>query len=388
MTRELRFENTDISKSMNSDSPSLKLSNIRLLWFNWRDIKNPEAGGAEVFTHEIAKRLVRKGNYEITLFTAEFNGGKSCEVIDGVKIKREGGKYTVYNRAKRFYNRNKEDYDIIIDEINVKPFLTPKYVREKPVLALIHQVAPEQFLLELPFPLNYLGYYYFEKKWLSHYKNIPTITVSNSTKIELEKLGLESINVIPQGLSVTPASVVPRKDTDPTIIFIGRLKRHKRPDHAMLAFSLVRKQIPNAKLWIVGEGYMRKVLEKFGSKDVVFYGYVNSELKYELLRRSHVFVFPATREGWPLTVLESNAMGTPVVGYDVPGLRDSVLNGETGILVKEDSPARLATSLVSLLRNQELLTTLSSNALSFSKQFNWDISCDKFDKIIARHVNG
>jgi glycosyltransferase involved in cell wall biosynthesis len=360
---------------------------IRILWFNWRDIKNPEAGGAEVLTHEIAKRLVSKGNYNITLFTAFFPGATPDENIDGVNIKREGGKYTVYRRARKFYARTKDDYDMIIDEINVKPFLTPKYVREKPILALIHQIAPEQFLMELPFPLSYLGYYY-EKKWLLNYRDIQTITVSNSTKLELEKLGFNRITVIPQGLGVKPLSTSSKKETNPTIVFIGRLKKHKHPDHAIIAFSLVKKQLPGAKLWIIGDGYMRKELEEnFDTQSVNFYGYVDSQLKYELLRRAHVFVFPATREGWPLAVLESNAMGTPVVGYDVPGLRDSVLNGETGILVKENSPALLATCLVSLLRDQTLLTALTSNALSFSKQFNWDRSCDMFDKIISDHAS-
>lgn len=360
---------------------------MRILWFNWRDLKNPEAGGAEVLTHEIAKRLIRKGNYDITLFTALFPGAMTSENIDGIEIKRAGGKYTVYSKAKKFYNRNKNDYDIIIDEINVKPFLTPKYVREKLILAFIHQIAPEQFLLELPFPVSYFGHY-LEKKWLSNYRHIPTITISNSTKIELEKLGFERINVIPQGLSVAPLSNVSKKETSPTVVFIGRLKRHKHPDHAMNAFSLVKKQIPDAKLWIIGDGYMRKELEEnFDVEDTTFYGYVNSELKYELLRRAHVFVFPATREGWPLVVLESNAMGTPVVGYDVPGLQDSILNGKTGLLVNENSPAGLASCLVNLLTDQKLLSTLSCNALSFSKQFSWDTTSDAFHKIIIDHYS-
>jgi glycosyltransferase involved in cell wall biosynthesis len=362
-------------------------SDFRILWFNWRDLRNPEAGGAEILTHEIAKRLIQKGNYDITLFTACFPGALPYENIDGINIMREGGKYTVYGRAQKFYRRVKDAYDIIIDEINVRPFLTPTYVIGKPVFALIHQIAPEQFLLELPFPLNYFGYYYLEKKWLSHYKYIPTITVSNSTRIELEKIGFKSITVIPQGLSVTPLSATPEKETSPTLVFIGRLKRHKNPDHAILAFSLVKKQLPDAKLWIIGEGYMRRKLEEqYDMRDITFYGYVDSQLKYELLSRAHVFVFPATREGWPLAILESNAMGTPVVGYNVPGLRDSVLNGETGVLVSENTPAELASSIISLLKDPSHLGSLSSNALRFSKQFSWDKSCEVFEKLIIKQV--
>ncbi len=74
---------------------------MRILWFNWRDIQNPEAGGAEVFTHEVMKRLTRRG-LEMTLFTSRFKGCQLNENINGVDIIREGNKYTVYNAAKKY----------------------------------------------------------------------------------------------------------------------------------------------------------------------------------------------------------------------------------------------------------------------------------------------
>jgi glycosyltransferase involved in cell wall biosynthesis len=364
-------------------------NNMKLLWFNWRDLKNPEAGGAEVLTHEIASRLIQKGTHKITLFTSHFQGALSQENIDGLDVIREGGKYSVYSKAKRFYKKYKQNYDIVIDEINVKPFLTPKYVKdEKPILALIHQISPEQFLLELPFPINYIGYY-FEKKWLSCYKDIMTVTVSNSTKRDLEQLGFKRVSIIPVGLSIAPLESVPEKESIPTITFIGRLKKHKLPHHAMIAFSLVKKQIPDARLWVIGDGYMRKDLErKYRVNDVTFYGYVSSRVKYELLSRSHIVIVPATREGWGLVVTESNAMGTPVVAYNVPGLRDSVRNGSTGILVQEDSPRGLASAITSLLENRHILDNLSSNALSFSREFNWDTTATVFNRIITENFNG
>ena len=57
---------------------------------------------------------------------------------------------------------------------------------------------------------------------------------------------------------------------------------------------------------------------------------------------SHLVLIPSIREGWGLIVTESNAMGTPVVAYDVNGLRDSVLDGRNGILVKGKDPESLA----------------------------------------------
>jgi hypothetical protein len=67
---------------------------MNILIFNWRDIKNLAAGGAEVFTHENAKRWVEKGN-EVTLFTSAFPGCRKEEVVDGAKVIQDGRKYAV-----------------------------------------------------------------------------------------------------------------------------------------------------------------------------------------------------------------------------------------------------------------------------------------------------
>jgi len=183
---------------------------MNILWFNWRDIKNPEAGGAEIYTHEIAKRLAEKG-YSITLFTAKFRGCKKEETIDGVRVIRDGGKYTVYQKAKEFYRKDGSKFDIVVDEINTRPFLTPKFVDNDKIVALIHQLAREFWFYETPLPINLIGYYILEKRWLKNYVNIPTITVSNSTKEDLENLGFKKIFIVHNGLNVKPVDKIPEK---------------------------------------------------------------------------------------------------------------------------------------------------------------------------------
>ena len=361
---------------------------MHILWFNWRDIKHPDAGGAEVFTHEIIRRLIEKYHFDVTLFAAEIPSRVSHEIINGINIIRGGNKYTVYNKAKDYYKKNNRNYDFIIDESNTKPFLTPKFVKNKPILAIFHQLSRQGWFYETPFPLSYLGYYYFEKKWLSYYKDIPTATVSNSTKEDLEAFGFKKIFMVPEGLNVIPLSEVSQeKEPHPTIVFIGRLKRHKLPHHALEAFSIIKKEIPDAQMWVIGDGYMLKELEvKFNLKDITFYGHVENEVKNALLSKAHLILVPAVREGWGLVVTESNAMGTPAVGYNVPGLRDSIRDGETGMLVKENSPYNLAKSAISLLKDRDLLSKFSSNALAFSKQFSWDKSANVFANIIQSVV--
>jgi glycosyltransferase involved in cell wall biosynthesis len=359
---------------------------LRVLWFNWRDIKHPDAGGAEVLTHEVMRRLIKKG-YDMTLFAAQIPSGLRNEKIDDINIIRCGGTYTVYNKAKEYYKKYKNCYDLVIDEINGKPFLTPKFVKEKPVLALFHQMVREEWFYEVHFPLNYILYHYFEKKWLSYYKNIPIVTVSNSSKEDLVGIGIKKIFIVSEGLNVTPLSEVQQKESKPTVVFIGRLKRHKLPHHAIQAFSLIKREIPDAKMWIIGDGYMLNELRKTNVKDLIFYGRVKNDLKYELLSRAHLVLVPSVREGWGLVVIESNAMGTPVVAYDVPGLRDSVRDGETGLLIKENSPSTLAFSAISLLKDTKRLNLLSSNALAFSKKFSWDNTANEFDRIIKNIIS-
>jgi glycosyltransferase involved in cell wall biosynthesis len=358
---------------------------MRILWFNWRDIQNPEAGGAEVFTHKIMERLAKKG-HEMILFTSRFKGCQLNENISGVDIIREGNKYTVYKEAKKYLEAYEHHYDLIIDEINTRPFLIPKFAREKQVIALIHQLAREFWFYETKFPLNYIGYYYLEKKWLANYKDIVTLAVSESTKIDLEELGFKRVFLVPNGLNVTPLANVKEKEANPTVVFIGRLKKAKLPDHALQAFSIIKREIADAKMWIIGDGYFRKKLESFKMKDVTFYGYISNEKKYELLSRAHIVLVPAVREGWGQIVTEANAMSTPAIGYDVPGLRDSIRHGETGITVIEKTPAAMAQQAISLLRDSVRLSEYSRKALEFSRQFSWDDTANLFEKVIYSQI--
>jgi glycosyltransferase involved in cell wall biosynthesis len=354
---------------------------LRLLWLSWKDIKNPASGGAEVFTHEVARRLIGKG-HEVDLFTSRFRHSLPSEDIDGVNITRDGGKYMVYTRAREYYKKFKGRFDVVIDEINTRPFLTPLFVKEKPILAMFHQLAREFWFYETFFPISYLGYYYLEEQWLFRYKNIPTVTISNSSRNDLAAMGFKKIFVVPQGLSAIPLRTTVEKDSRPTLVFLGRLKKAKLPHHAIQAYSLIKECMPDAKLWIIGSGYMLNDLQKYKVDDIEFYGHVTNQQKCDLLSKAHLILVPAVREGWSLAVTEANAMGTPALGYNVQGLRDSIVDGETGILVRENSPYGLAQSTISLLKDPLRLCKMSSNALAFSKRFSWDNTSEEFEKVL------
>ncbi|MCW3985690.1 MAG: glycosyltransferase family 4 protein [Candidatus Bathyarchaeota archaeon] len=359
---------------------------LKILIFNWRCWLNPSMGGAEVFTYENAKRWVNAG-HEVTLFTSQFEGCRKEEISDGIKIIRAGGKYSVYWWAKKFYKRRfaKENYDIIIDEINTKPFLTPKFVgSEEKIVALIHQLAREYWLYETPFPISYIGYHYLEEKWLKNYVETPTVTVSKSSKLDLEKLGFKQVFIVSEGLNVEPLKEICKKERHPVVAYVGRLKRAKRPDHAIKAFRLVKERFPSAELWIIGDGYFRKVLKRMSFDGVRFFPKVGNVERRRLLKKTWVLVNPSVREGFGLNVVEANAFGVPCVAYDVNGLRDSVKDGETGLLVESGSVKSLADGLINVLEDENLRLRLSRNALEYARGFSWDKSTEEFLNILRR----
>jgi glycosyltransferase involved in cell wall biosynthesis len=360
------------------------MEKLKILWFNWRCWLNPEMGGAEVFTHENAKRWVRAG-HEVTLFTSEFPNCKREEVVDGVRVVRAGGKYSVYWRAKKYYRKyfSKEGYDVVVDEINTRPFLTPKFVNNKEkIVALIHQLAREYWFYETPFPVSHIGYYFLEKRWLNNYVDIPTVTVSESTRQGLLNWGFKEVFVVPEGLNFKPLSEVPEKQNYPVVVYVGRLKKAKRPDHAVEAFRIVKENIPNAEIWIIGDGYFRKDLESIATNGLRFFGGVSDEERRKLVSRAWVLVNPSVREGFGLNVVEANALGTPCIAYDVAGLRDSVNHYRTGLLVETGSVEDLASNLIIVLEDDTLRGRLNSNALEFSRNFDWDKSARKFEGVL------
>jgi glycosyltransferase involved in cell wall biosynthesis len=362
---------------------------LKILWFNWRCWLNPAMGGAEVFTREVATRWVKDG-HDVTLFTSEFPGSKSEEVLDGVRLVRAGGKYSVYRKAKRYYEKvfSKENFDIVIDEVNTKPFFTPKFVNNgERTIALIHQLAREYWFYEMPFPASYIGYHFLEDRWLKGYVDVPTVTVSESTRQDLADLGFRRIFVVPEGLNFKPLDSVTEKLEKPIIVYAGRLKHAKRPDHAINAFKIIKAKIPEAELWILGTGPFKKDLEKMACQDIKFFGRVPNSERRDLIRKAGVLVNPSVREGWGLNVIEAAALGVPCVAYDVAGLQDSIKNEVTGLLVKNGNVRALAEAMIRVLKDADLESKLRENALKYAKEFSWDRTAAEFLKFLGEIIN-
>lgn len=312
--------------------------------FNWRDISHPNSGGAEVYTHEVAKAWIAAG-HEVTLFCAGHPTLPSNDVIDGVNIVRRGSRYSVYWHATRFFKREARGrFDLIVDEANTRPFHVHRYVDDTPVVMLVHQLAREIWFHEFPWPLAAFGHYVLEPYWVWKCKHARVVAVSESTAESLREHGIDDVSVVAEGMSLPETAHSRVKARVPTVVFCGRLSTNKRPDHAIAAFTKLREQYPEARMWVIGDGPMRAELERSAPGGVQFFGRVDEAEKFERMARAQALIVTSVREGWGLVVSEAAAVGTPAIGYDIPGLRDSI-PASKGVLTAPDVNS-LASALV------------------------------------------
>ena len=362
---------------------------MKILWFNHRDPKHPEAGGAEVRIREIGKRLVRMG-CSVRLVCERWAGSESVEFLDGVEVVRVAGRYGLHLKVPFLLNGG-EDFDVVVDDVaHAVPWFSPLFTR-KPVVGQVHHLHGSVLGLELP---SYLaGFVALSEYSLKHFYRV-LVAVSESTRWDLvEGFGVsgDRVFVVPNGVDLNVYRPVCGKFGVPTVLWVGRVKRYKRVDHVLRAFRVVERRLPDARLVVVGDGdylsVLKKMRERLGLSNVVFAGRVSEEEKVRLMSGSWVVVSASLVEGWGLTVTEAGACGTPCVGYDVGGLRDSVVDGVTGLLVESGDVEGLGEALVRVLGDRGLRVRLSRNALEYAKGFSWDKTAEEFMKVLKRAVN-
>lgn len=373
---------------------------MNILILSWRSIGHPNAGGAEIVTMEHAKGWVNAG-HKVTLFTSSFENCNDEEVIDGVQIIRRGGQaFGVKIEAFFWYIFGKHDaFDLVVDEFHGIPFFTPLYVR-KTKLAFIHEVAKEVWKLNpWPEPFNLIPDLigsWFEPlifKWV--YRRVMFMTVSKSTSTDLKKWGIKPslIQVIYNGVEL-PGNLPRLPKYDPCIVgYLGALSKDKGVEDALMVFSELHQKFPEWQFWMIGHGDER-ILSRLKqlsndlniSKAIKYWGFVSEAQKFRLLAQSSVMINPSVREGWGLVVIEAAAVGTPTVGYDVPGLRDSIIDGKTGFLSQKNVRS-MVEKVEEILINQKRYQLISKNAVKWAANFKWSKSQHESLKLIEHLVD-
>lgn len=146
--------------------------------------------------------------------------------------------------------------------------------------------------------------------------------------------------------------------------------RTKRPADAVKAFALVRHEFPGATLDIIGDGYLRESLRDRRDPGVLVHGFVPESVKSTMLARADLMLVPGTREGWGIVAIEAGLRRIPVVAYRLPGLRDAVQDGVTGVLTSPN-PEAMGEAAVALLRDPDRWAKLSEGSRRQSEALTW-----------------
>jgi glycosyltransferase involved in cell wall biosynthesis len=362
---------------------------------NWQDRLNPQAGGAEAHLHEIFGRLAERG-HQVTLLVSGWPGAPARDRVDGLDIHRVGSRYTYNLAAPRYYRRLLRDqpFDLVIEDLNKVPLFTPFWVRH-PLVLLVHHLFGETAFQEAPWPIA-AATWLLERPVGLVYRNLPTEAVSESTAEDLIARGIRAdrITVIPNGVDLGfyhPDPAEPKYE-EPTLLYLGRLKRYKRVDLILRALARLRAQGVQARLIIAGQGDaaegLARLRDELGLTDLVeLPGFVSEEEKRRYFRRAWVHLLTSPKEGWGITNLEAAACGTPTIASDSPGLRDSVVDGVTGFLVPHGDLDALTAQLRRLIEDPELRSRLGVQARAFAEKFSWDLAANRTEAHL-RHVAG
>ena len=367
---------------------------LRILVVNWQDRENPLAGGAEIHLHEVFSRLVDRG-HEVDLLCSGFEGAPSRVRLDGIDVHRVGGRLSFAARARGYYRRHLQElpYDVLVEDLNKVPLATTRW-GPTPVVVLVHHLFGTTAFKEASPPLA-LATWLMEQRIPRLFADTPAVAVSESTRQDWIARGLpaDRVRVVPNGIALDVYRPDPGADRfeEPTLLYLGRLKRYKSVDICIHAVARLRDRGVEARLIIAGKGddepRLRAEATRLRLADrVSFRGFVTEDEKLDLFRRSWVHVLPSPKEGWGITILEAGACGTPSLASDAPGLRDSVQDGETGVLIPYGDVEAWASAADRLLANRDERDRLGAGALAFAQRFTWDAAADGIEATLLDRV--
>lgn len=355
---------------------------MRILLLNWRDIRHPKHGGAEVVTMEHAKGWVAAG-HEVTWLTASYSGAKREEIFQRVRFIRRAGSLTIYLYVPFFLLARRNAFDVIVDEVHGFPFFSP-LLTGKPVVVFIHEIAGEIWDYMFSFPKNIIGKF-LERWYFRLYRHCFFWTDAPSTVDELVSRGIPRSQCIAIGCPITHKEKISLsskpKEKHPTYLFVSRVVRMKGIEEVIKAFSFIAREEPEAVLWIVGGGessYIRELkgmIAEYGiSQHVVFWGVVSERKKYDLMARAHLLLHASVKEGWGLVVLEAASVKTPSVVYNVTGLKDVVVDHTTGIVIENNSPQEMAREAMMLIQDERRYRAYQKNGKERVAGMKWNDS--------------
>ncbi|MEV4037530.1 glycosyltransferase family 4 protein [Streptomyces umbrinus] len=358
--------------------PALPPQPRRIVFLARRDFGNEAAGGSELLVDRLAEGLTHLG-HQVTLLC----GGPAA--YRDYRVVSAGGDLGHYLRARSAFQRQIGDCDLLVEVCNGMPYLAPLWHRG-PTLCLVNHVHTDLWRMRFNGPLApaaRLG------RRLEHWalagaqRHNLLVAVSPSTAHALRAIGVERerIRVVHNG--VEEPGPPTERSPEPLFLAMGRLVEYKRIDLLLRLWERVRP-VTGGRLVVVGDGPERERLQQLAGPGVEFRGHVSETEKHRLLCAAWLLLHPSAVEGWGLVVTEAAARETPAIAFDVPGLRDSIVDGETGLLARGESSFAAAWCTLALSTHRR--TLMGKAAGDRATQFRWHRTVRQFRAVATEAV--
>jgi glycosyltransferase involved in cell wall biosynthesis len=337
-----------------------------------RDWTHPQGGGTGVNLYGNLIRWVESG-HRVTVIAADYPGAKKLEQLGpNLTVHRMGGRATVFPRAIWAVLRGLgREADVVLEVINGITFLTPLWLR-KPRVALVNHVHRDLYIGEFGRVGRLLAWLLEAVPLRLLYRRAPFLTISRAAGEDLEQFGIphDRITVAYCGVDAGGFRRGVRS-AEPRLLYLGRLKAYKRIEYVLDVLDA----LPGATLDIAGDGDHREALEaeierRGLASRVRMHGPVDEETRTELYGRAWLALTASSSEGWSLTVMEAALCGTPSAALAVGGLRESIVDGETGVLA--DDIEELVRRVRELVDRPELVERLGDAAERRARTFTWE----------------
>ncbi|MER8007185.1 glycosyltransferase family 4 protein [Streptomyces sp. NPDC094149] len=358
--------------------PALPPQPRRIVFLAHRDLDNPAAGGSELLVDRLAEGLTGLG-HQVTLIC----GGPAA--FRDYKVVSAGGEFGHYLRARSAFARQVGETDLLVEVCNGMPYLAPLWHRG-PTLCLVNHVHSDLWKMRFGGPLTpaaRLGRRLEQWALTGAQHRSLLVAVSPSTAHALRAIGVERerIRVVHNGVEEPGPRA--HRSAEPLFVAVGRLVEYKRIDLLLRLWERVRP-VTGGRLVIVGDGPERQRLEQLAGPGVEFAGHVSEAEKHRLLCAAWLLLHPSAVEGWGLVVTEAATRQTPTVAFDVPGLRDSVVDGETGVLAHGESS--FAAAWCTLALSSERREAMGKAARDRAARYRWHRTVRQFRAVAAEAV--
>lgn len=354
----------------------------------------PVTRGVGNFVYHLSKTLTNRG-HKITVLTRGSRKQTYCEYIDGITVYRVKflPLYPFHLQFHRYHlNRLIVKLEPFWDIIHLHFPIIPDINSSKPLIITEHGTMVDAINNRDTSDLFSFGLKTFAKLYIDIEKNLVNKAdiVTSASKSVADKLnnlyGVDVSEIVYNGIDTDFFNPLSNRNKERDyILYTGILDAQKGLTDLIKSLKIVCEEFPNIRLLLTGNGPFERYLKKMVNNlhlnnNVKFLGYVDKESLLSYYQNATIYVLPSYSEGFPTSILEAMSCGIPVIGTNVTGTSELIINNENGLLVPPRNPERLAESIIYLLDNKNLRDKMGKNGRNLMKQrFDWDLITDKIE---------